>query len=103
MKKQKQLNIRIDPELYNAAQIKCFNEFGIGLSPLIKVFLKSFITQKGVGFYIGDDDLCQLFAKWLIKKRADKWKKGGYRGYGPYLKDIYDLGSADKHFTRGTL
>lgn len=93
MKKQKQLNVRIDAELYEMAQNKCYSKFGIGLSPLIKVFLKSFVTQKGVGFYVGDEDLCNLFAKWLIKKRGDRRKMGGFRGYGPYLKDLYDLGN----------
>ncbi len=103
MGKQKQLNIRINAELYEMAQYKCYLKFGIGLSPLIKVFLKSFVTQKGVGFYVGDDDLCQLFAKWLIKKRADKRKVNGFHGYGPYLKDLYDLGNTKKIFERGAL
>ncbi len=39
MKKQKQLTIRMDPELYELAQGKCDDKFGIGLSSLIKVFL----------------------------------------------------------------
>ena len=83
----------MDAELYEMAQYKCYAQFGIGLSPLIKVFLKSFVTQKGVGFYVGDDDLCALFAKWLTKKRLDKGKKGGTHLYGPYLKDLYHLGN----------
>ncbi len=96
MKEQRQLNIRVDAQLYDMAQRKCDDKFGIGLSSLIKVFLKSFVTQKGVGFYIGDDDLCDLFAKWLMKKRFEKGKKGGSHDYGPYLKDLYDLGSAKR-------
>ncbi len=91
MAKQKQLTVRMDAELYRMAQSKCYGQFGIGLSPLIKVFLKSFVTQNGVGFYVGDDDLCRLFAKWLMKKSMDKGKKGGSHLYGPYLKDLYDL------------
>ncbi len=93
MKIQKQLNVRMDSKLYDAAQIKCYNQFGIGLSPLIKIFLKSFISQRGVGFYVGDEDLCQLFRKWLIKKRLEKGVKGGSHIAGPFLKDIYDLGT----------
>ncbi|MFH1283975.1 MAG: hypothetical protein ABIH78_00065 [Candidatus Peregrinibacteria bacterium] len=92
MNKQKQLTVRMDAGLYQMAQDKCYGQFGIGLSPLIKVFLKAFVSQRGVGFYVGDDDLCRLFAKWLIKKRSDKGKKGGTHLYGPYLKDLYDLG-----------
>lgn len=86
----------MDSELYDFAKWKCDEKYGIGLSSLIKVFLKAFVTQKGVGFYIGDDDLCQLFAKWLIKKRSDKGKVRGNHFYGPYLKDLYDLGNVKK-------
>ena len=96
MKEQKQLTIRMDPELYDLAQKKCDERLGIGLSSLIKVFLKSFITQRGVGFYVGDEDLCNLFAKWMIKKRSDKGKTNDFHGYGPYLKDLYDLGNPRK-------
>ena len=96
MNKQKQLTVRMDAELYETAQDKCYAQFGIGLSPLIKVFLKSFITQNGVGFYVGDDDLCELFTKWLIKKRMDRGKKRGTHLYGPYLKDLYHLGNTGK-------
>lgn len=103
MKNQKQLTVRMDADLYTMAQDKCYSKFGIGLSPLIKVFLKSFITQKGVGFFVGDDDLCNLFAKWLMKKRSDKGKKSGSHIYGPYLKDLYDLGNTKKIFERGVL
>lgn len=93
MKDQKQLTIRMDATLYEMAQEKCREQFGIGLSPLIKVFLKSFVSQRGVGFYVGDDDLCRLFSKWLIKKQMDKGKKGGTHLPGPYLRDLYDLNS----------
>lgn len=86
----------MDPELYDLAQRKCNQKFGIGLSPLIKVFLKSFVTQRGVGFYVGDDDLCGLFAKWLIRKRFDKGRKGGTHAFAPQLKDLYDLGNLKK-------
>lgn len=96
MKKIKQLTVRMDAELYEMAKEKCYSQFGISLSPLIKVFLKSFVTQKGVGFYVGDDDLCNLFAKWLIKKRFNQGKNGGSHLYGPYLKDLYDLGNTGK-------
>ena len=99
MIKQKQLNIRLNEDLYEIAQDKCASQFGIGLSSLIKVFLKAFVSQRGVGFYVGDDDLCKLFSRWLMKKSWDKkdfrrdWKKRriGTPKLGPLLKDLYDL------------
>lgn len=91
MIKQQQLTIRMDSNLYDLAKNKCKRQFGIGLSPLIKVFLKSFVTQRGIGFYIGDDDLCVLFNRWLGKKRAERGRKGCAPMPGPRLKDIYEL------------
>ena len=90
MSKQ-QITIRMDAELYVKAKQKCRNEFGIGLAPLIKIFLKAFTTQKGMGFYVGDDDLCKLFSKWLMKKKMGKLRKGCARLPGPCLNDIYNL------------
>ncbi len=97
MKKQKKLTVVMDEQLYEMAQSKCNERFGIGLSPLIKVFLKSFVTQNGVGFYVGDDDLCRLFARWMIKRQSlrdmkDRNIKEGTH-CGPYLKDLYSLGN----------
>lgn len=92
MSKLKQINIRLDEELYQMVKLKCSRNLGIGISPLIKIFLRAFVTQKGVGFYVGDEDLCTLFDKWLRKKKLEQ-----YRGKkcaplsGPRLKDLYDL------------
>lgn len=97
MIKQKQLTVRVDEDLYEAAKLKCKDKFGIGLSPLIKVFLKSFISQKGVGFWMGDEDLCKLFNRWLYKKKIEQ------KGFdcdpvpGPRLKDIYQLQTHEKN------
>ena len=91
MPKQKQLSIRLNEELYEAAKNKCNEQLGIGLSPLIKVFLKAFTTQRGVGFYIGDEDLSNLFNRWLMKKHFEKDKKEGHRFTHPRLRDLYDL------------
>lgn len=91
MKKEKQLNIRIDSELYEMAKEKCEREFYMGMSTLIKVFLKAFVSQRGVGFYIGDDDLCQLFHKWLTKKGLRKGRENSSHLPGPRLKDLYEL------------
>ena len=93
MAKQQQLSIRIDQDLYLMAKNKCKKQFGIGLSPLIKIFLKSFVTQNGVGFYVGDDDLCHLFSRWLSKKQMERGRKGCAPLPGPRLKDLYELKS----------
>ena len=91
MKKQRQLNIRINEDLYEAAKQKCEDQFGIPLSNLVKLFLRSFISQRGVGFYVGDDDLCKLFQKWFTKKSLMNTRKGGQYYAGPYLKDLFKL------------
>jgi len=88
---QHQFNIRLNYDLYIKAKSKCKNEFGIGLGPLIKIFLKSFVTQKGIGFYVGDDDLRKLFRNWLHKKQMEQWRKGCAPLPGPRLKDLYEL------------
>lgn len=92
--KQAQLNIRLNEDLYLAAQDKCNKEFGIGLAPLIKIFLRSYVTQEGVGFYVGNDDLCDLFKRWLMKKKSAKDLRGYAREPGPKLKDLYQLNPA---------
>ena len=91
MSQKVQIIISIDKELKKFAQNKCKHQFGIGLSPLIKIFLKSFVTQKGVGFYVGDDDLCRLFSQWLSKKTMEMNRKGCAPLPGPRLKDMYDM------------
>ncbi len=96
MPKQQQLNIRLDQELYKTARNKCKTQLGIGLSPLIKIFLKSFVTQPGVGFYVGDQNLCELFTRWLIKKKLEIGRKGCAPLPGPHLRDLYDLSPGKK-------
>jgi hypothetical protein len=91
MAPQKQITIRLDPELYRQVKYKCKTQFGIGMSPLIKFFLKAFVTQRGIGFYVGDDDLCYLFNRWLGKKQYESKQKGGTPFPGPRLKDLYEL------------
>lgn len=88
---QQQLNIRLDKELYEMAKHKCKSRFGIGLAPLIKIFLRSFVSQQGVGFYVGDDDLCKLYSRWLSKKTMEIGRKGCAPLPGPKLKDLFQL------------
>ncbi len=92
MPKKKQLNIKLDEELYEMVKLKCKRNFGIGTSSLIKMFLRAFVTQKGIGFYVGDDDICHLFYRWLGKKKLEQGRdKKCVPLSGPRLKDIYDL------------
>ena len=90
------MTLRLPKEIHEKAKVKCEDEFGIGLSQLLKIFLKTFVTQKGIGFYVGDDDLCLLITKWMSKRYYEKpaggrERTGKYRAPGPRLKDIYDL------------
>ena len=91
MSKKRQINIQLPEELYLQVKQKCKNHYDIGISPLIKMFLRAFVTQKGVGFYVGDDDLCGLFGSWLSKKQSEQGRKGCAPMPGPRLKDLYDL------------
>lgn len=81
----------MNEDLYEMAMYKCENDLNISLSTLVKIFLRSFITQKGVGFYVGDDNLCDLFRRWFMKQqlRKDSPKDPYYAG--PYLKDLFRL------------
>lgn len=68
----KQINIRLPDNLYYAVKHKCHEKFGIGISPLIKFFLKAFVTQKSIGFWVGDTDLDKLFRDWVRGKHIEK-------------------------------
>jgi hypothetical protein len=88
---QSQLTILLDAALYQKVKDKCKNQYGIGVTPLIKMFLKSFVTQAGVGFFIGDVDLQNIFFRWLSKKILQKNRKGSAPLPGPRLKDLYEI------------
>ncbi len=92
MLKEKRLTIRLRGELYDQVKNKC-QVLGIGVTPLIKIFLRSFVTQQGVGFYVGNDDLCSLLARWFYKKAMQKGREGCAPSSGPRLKDLYQLGN----------
>lgn len=89
----KLITLRLDDDLHQKATLKCKQKFNITLSSLIKVFLSSFASQRGVGFYIGDDDICQLFARWLRMKRDLITNPNGFKVNPPRLKDLYELGN----------
>ena len=84
------LTVRMDEELYQMAKVKA-KKLGLPLATLVKVFLRSFITQKGVGFYVGDDDLTELFRRWMSKRQFEKDRGSRVAVIGPKLKDIFDL------------
>jgi len=101
VKKKKQLTIRVDSDVYELVKFKCDKKFGIGVTPLIQLFLRSFITQKGIGFYVGDDDLCNLFNQWLGKKMIENGRSKKCSPVpGPRLKDLYELNDAPNEHKR---
>ena len=93
----KKITIILEDNLHKKANQKCKEKFNITLASLIKVFLVSFTSQKGVGFYVGDDDICQLFERWLREKQERKTNPNGFKVYPPRLKDLYDLGNKKTH------
>ncbi|MFC1647369.1 hypothetical protein ACFL10_00035 [Patescibacteria group bacterium] len=90
-KKQQQLNLRMDAEIYQTAKAKCQDQLGIGLATLVKVFLKAFTTQDGVGFFVGDVELRTVIRHWFNKKQMEIGRRGCAPLPGPLLKDLYDM------------
>ncbi|MBN2307133.1 hypothetical protein JXD20_04060 [Candidatus Peregrinibacteria bacterium] len=90
MKKYKQINIRLDIGLYETAKWKA-DKLGLPLGTLVRVFLKALCTQRGAGFYIGDQDLAQLFNRWMDKRQFEKMRGSRVAVIGPRLKDIFEL------------
>ena len=91
--KQHQLNIRVNQQLYAMVKNKCEREFGIGIAPLIKIFLKTFVTQDGLGFFVGDVQLRKLINNWILKKSSEKSNNGKECShlFGPKLREIYRI------------
>ena len=89
MAKQQQLTIRMEPELYRLVKQKCNRELGVGISPLIKIFLKAFVTQDGVGFFVGNVELRRVFNNWLSKKYLEIGRKGSAPLPGPTARELY--------------
>lgn len=88
--RKKTFNVTLDADLYRAAKWKA-EKLGLPLSTLVRIFLKSFSTQKGVGFYVGDQDLAGLFNQWMQKRQFEKFRGGRVAVIGPKLKDIFEL------------
>ncbi|MFH0820552.1 MAG: hypothetical protein V1908_02145 [Candidatus Peregrinibacteria bacterium] len=95
MSKPAQLLISLDPDLKKMAMSKCKNQFGVPLSTFIKFFLKSFVSRGGIGFYIGEEHLLNLFDGWLRRKRAEKLRgKDAWRLPGPLTRDLWETSSS---------
>ena len=94
MVKYKQITIRLDPTLYETAKWKS-DQLGMPLSTLIRVFLKALTSQRGAGFYVGDQDLAHLFNRWMDKRQFEKMRGGRVAVIGPRLKDIFELSIPD--------
>ena len=88
MSTQSQFIVRLDTQIYQKARTKCKKEFDMCLSTLIKLFLKNFISQHGIGFHIGDDEFYKLLNSWLRKKQFEKQRNTHYPFLGPRLKDL---------------
>ena len=90
MSKKKSFTVSLDAELYRMAKWKA-DKLGFPLATLVRVFLKSFTTQSGVGFYVGDQDLVKLLNRWMSDRQFEKRGGGSMRFGGPRLKDIFEL------------
>lgn len=87
---KRQMTVNMDKKLYMKAKLKCKQEYGIGLSALIKLFLISFSSQDGVGFYVGNPALCSKISRWLFKKNMEKFRGEGCSPMpGPKISDLY--------------
>jgi len=95
MTKLKQINVRIDHETYKIAKLKA-DKLGLPLGTLLRIFLKSFTTQRGVGFYVGDQDLTKLFNNWMRKRQFEKDRGSRVAVITPRLKDIFELSKVER-------
>lgn len=87
---KKTFTVTIDADLYGMAKWKA-DKLGFPLATLVRVFLKSFTTQRGVGFYVGDQDLVKMLNSWMHDRQFEKAGGGRMNVVGPRLKDIFEL------------
>lgn len=85
------LTIRLDEDLYRQARQKADKKLCMPLATLIRVFLKSFVTQPGVGFFVGDHDLTDLINKWVSHRDFERLRDGRLTIKNIKLRDIFDL------------
>lgn len=90
-KSQKRLNFVLDAELHEQFKHKCKGKYNLTMSALLKVFIKSFVTQDGVSFVVGEPNLRQKFNRWLLKREVQKGPNSRGTFLNTRLKDLYDL------------
>lgn len=91
MSKQVTITIRLDEDLYKQAKIKADKKLCMPLATLVRVFLKAFVTQSGVGFFVGNHDLTELINKWVSHRKFEKMHGGRVNMNYIKLRDIFDL------------
>jgi len=92
MSKKFAITIRLDEELYRQAKHKADKELCMPLATLLRVFLKAFVTQAGVGFFVGNHDLAELINKWVRHRKFERSRNTRLNLNNSYrLRDIFDL------------
>jgi len=91
MSKKKQITIYLNEDLYEAVKQKCHDQLNVCMGTFIKIFLKAFVTQEGVGFFVGNEDLRKKFKSWLIQKHHEKEGPRDTWGSRPSFRDIFNI------------
>jgi len=91
MSKKITITVRLDEDLYKQAKFKSDKKLCMPLATLIRVFLKAFISQKGVGFFVGDQELTEVINKWVRKRDFERSRNGRLSIINNKLRDIFDL------------
>jgi antitoxin component of RelBE/YafQ-DinJ toxin-antitoxin module len=93
MSKKVTITIRLDEDLFKEAKYKADKILCMPLATLIRVFLKAFTTQKGIGFFVGEQDLVELINKWIHHRQFERESEKRYTIHNNRLRDIFDLKS----------
>lgn len=91
MSGKKKLTIEIDADLYRIAKYKADKKLCMPLATLVRVFLKAFVSQNGIGFFVGDHQLTELINKWVRKRDFERMRNGRVSVITNRLRDIFDL------------
>lgn len=86
---RKKLTVQMDAKLYDKAMRKAKGEFGVPLSSIIKLYLHAFISQRGAGFLVADQEMAQRFDCYLNRKECERKYGKGARVPGPRLTKLY--------------
>jgi len=91
MSKKITITIRLDEDLYKQAKYKSDKKLCMPLATLVRVFLKAFVTQTGVGFFVGNNDLTDLINKWVRHRDFERSRDGRLTIHNMKLRDIFNL------------